>query len=286
MTKDSTHIVEKVLSIVLGVMSCGYLLYLLLTYDRYDQLAIYFQQSDWRVWCCLAAAFILMPLNMLLEACKWRYLLRDLYPMPLREAWSQTLKGLQGAFLTPGRLGEYPTRVLGIADKSLWPKAIAQGFVGSAALMAVNVICGMVPTVFRLYKWDEALSPWMLPFSAGLAIVLLIVLGIFQKKGSLAVLGWSFLRYVVFSVQFGLMLWFMGVHLQTESLLLIPIYYLTITVVPAMPMLDPAVKGFFGVMIFRSVTDDTASLALAPMLLWVLNTLIPMLYGMFLKKNT
>lgn len=283
MTAEKKHILLQVANAFLCVAAYAYLTYLLLTYHDYEGLFTRISNASLGTWICFLAALLLMPLNLLLEALKWRYLLRRFYSLSIRQAYYQVLHGLQGAFLTPARLGEYPARVLSISDQTLWPKAIAQGFVGSAALSAVNIICGLI--ALALFSFSSLLAPWMIWCAVLFALLLLVLVGVFQKQGSIMVVFLSLLRYIVFSIQFALMLHALSIHISPSVITLIPVYYMLVTILPAIPIADPAIKGSISAIVFSAVTPDTAIIAFATMLLWVINTIIPMLCSTFFKKS-
>ena len=56
-----------------------------------------------------------------------------------------------------------------------------------------------------------------------------------------------------------------------------------VTVVPTVPVADAAVRGSVGVLIFGAFTDNTAGVALAAILLWLLNTIVPTIVGTLVK---
>lgn len=275
-----------VLNISLAVLAYAYLGYLLITYDYYPQLLSHFAAADCLMWFCLLFCLLLMPLNLLLEAVKWRCLLQGLVSMSLGESVRQVLKGLQGAFLTPARLGDYPARVTRIADSGIWPKAIAMGFVGSAALTAMNILGGVIALLASSISLSGLDSCWVLIISIVSALLLMGLTVCFLKSASLPVIGWSALRYLVYSLQFILVLRFVGVDVEWPMLfVLVPIYYMLVTVIPAVPAADPAIKGSVSALVFSCVTTNVAPIALAAVLLWAVNTVIPMLFGMFWQND-
>lgn len=274
------------INILLSTAALGYIAYLLITYEDYALIGMHFRQADAWMWLALAGTLILMPLNQMLEASKWRYLLRDLYPMSLREAIGQVLHGLQGAFLTPGRVGDFPARVMTIPAKEVWPKAVGQGFVGSAALMAVNIIGGLGASVLIGFEWHDISAPWLIVAAIIIALAFVGIVAYFQKAGALMVLMWSLMRYLVFCTQMVLMLIFVNIDLSWHhTIMLIPIYYMCVTLLPVMPVAEGALKGSVSALVFASATHQTTLVALAAMLLWVVNTIFPMLYGMFFVKK-
>lgn len=271
---------NKALSITLSVLAYCYLAYLLLTYDDYASLAAHFTNASWQMLTCLVVAVALMPVNILFEACKWQCLLRHTVSLSLKEALWQVIKGLQGAFLTPGRLGEYPARVTRISDTSLWPKAIALGFVGSAALTAVNLSGGLIALVLSSVTLAGLSTTGVIIAALILIALCVLVLMLVMKEMTLPVLLWSIARYLVFSVQFMLVLLFVGLPVSISDMVqLIPIYYMVISVLPVVPAADPALKGSAAALVFAGSTSCLPSVALAVLIMWLINTILPMLFS-------
>ena len=139
---------KTIFNTVLIVAAYGYLIYTFATFDGYQDLIEHFRNAGWTQIGALAVAVSLIPLNIFFEAFKWRYLLRNLEPMSLAEAQRQVYFGFVGAMLTPERLGDYPTRVTRIEDKSKWLPAITLGFAGTMALSTVNMVGGLLSLLF------------------------------------------------------------------------------------------------------------------------------------------
>ena len=101
------------------------------------------------------------------------------------------------------------------------------------------------------------------------------------------VVGWSALRYLVFCLQLYCLLRFAGAGLTiADSLVAIPIYYLVLTLLPALPAADPALRGGVGMMVFGAFSSNVPAAALATVLLWIINNLFPLIIGTFIVKNT
>lgn len=293
----------RLLRVLIAVSAYAYLAYMLLTYEGYGALWVHFRSASWGELALLLGAILLFPLNIELESVKWRYLLRPVLQLSRSEARAQTYFGLYGAFLSPERLGEYPARVMRIEDRSLWPSAIAMGFVGSMALDAINILFGFLAIAFL------ALTPlgFYLPLPGidastlaviSVAMLLLYLLLLFLLPVMAGRLRWlaplrsvslrqfsgamclSTLRYLVYACQLAMVLFFCGISLSPSAmLLLIPIYYMVVTILPCLPVADAAIRGSVSALIFSACTPDTAPVALAAILLWAINTLLPMLLG-------
>jgi len=99
-------------------------------------------------------------------------------------------------------------------------------------------------------------------------------------------IGWSLLRYIVYATQLFLVLVFCGVELEPlQYLIVIPIHYLFVTVVPTVPVADAAVRGSVGILIFSAFTGNTAGVAITAIFLWLINTILPTIVGTMVKPN-
>ncbi len=280
----------KVVKWFIVLLAYGYLAYKLATYDDYASLwgAIKATGNRLRVIACLLA-IALMPLNIFLEAVKWRFLNSgrgDMETMSLREAQRQVYIGFIGAFLTPYRVGDFPSRAMCLKDKSRWGEATVMGFVGGVALTLVIVVIGLLPAVFY---FNQTPAWWQVL----LAIVGCLAFGLlapyFLQKHSLnfklstfnfiAAMGWSLLRYLVFGLQLYLVLRWVGVPLGlTEAVTAIPFYYLLVTLTPNMPIADVGIRGSWAVVVFGRYAEVPLITA-AVVVLYVINTLLPMVVG-------
>lgn len=305
----------KIAQWVLVAAAYAYLIYRLLTFDDYATLMAHFQHAGWRQWVCLAVAVILFPLNILCEAQKWQYLLREIEPMTLWEAQRQTYFGFVGAFLTPGRLGDYPARVTLLRDKSQWVTAIGLGFIGTLALAFVQVLCGLPACIVLFSNIIDKVS-YKIPLIVLCALVLLLQLLIIvfypqmarwmlrhplkQEKlnlmfGTLADFSHrrflttcliSLMRYAVYCLQLWCVMVFCGIDLTLyEALLAITAYYALVTITPSVPVADAAVRGSWSIVIFGAFTNNIAGVAIAAILLWMLNSILPMIVGSVVRKH-
>ncbi|MBR1808986.1 MAG: flippase-like domain-containing protein [Paludibacteraceae bacterium] len=300
----------KALQWLLVAAAYGYLGYRLAVYDDWQSLYVQFGSAGVWQYICLTAAVLLFPLNILFESMKWQYLMRDIEPMTIGEAQRQTYFGFIGAFVTPSRLGDYPARVSMMQSKNRWLEAVTLGFTGTLALAFLQVMAGMPSCILLLeniggMRWVEWLcgAVWVLQvltivfyryLSRQLSVHIregkikdtLEQLSRFSHKRFLITLLYSFLRYVVYCIQLWLVLEFCGIHLSfTESLAAIPAYYLLVTVTPSVPVADAVVRGSWSVVIFSMYSDNIPAIAVAAVLLWLLNTILPILVSTLLPKN-
>lgn len=307
--------VIPILHALLIVAAYGYLAYMLATFEHYGELAEHFRKAGWLEWGALALCIGLFPLNIFLEAWKWRSLLRNVADISLREAQAQVYFGMVGAFLTPQRLGDYPARASRIEDSSKWLPAVTLGFVGSIALTMVNVICGLWPFAFLGSMLFGSLDSSPVYWGAGITVLC----GMAAVVAFPAICRWlkyktlwgehprsfvcmiadfplqrfpylvmqSACRYAVFCLQLWLALVFCGVSMPMPViwLMAIPVYYMLVTVLPSVPAADVAIRGSVAVMVFGTLSQNDAAAALAITLLWIVNGILPMAIGTCVKKK-
>ena len=289
--KKIYHIVEWIIALA----ACAFLIWKIVTYDDYASLWATLQAMSWPQWVAIIACIALMPLNMSLEAWRWKTLL----PMSWREAHRQVYYSKLAGLITPWKLGEYPARAILIEGASqesrvksqeTWAKVLSMGVVGSATMTAVIIACGAMAMMIAVSGERLAVSGNYL-ISIAIVIVLLALALYFAphllKRWAtvshrlVAIsLGQSFLRLLCWCVQLALVLWALdsfNFQLSTFNLF---IYYLLVTITPNVPIAEVGVRGAWAIAVFGSMNA-----ALAGVLLWVINTLLPCISWFFMKKT-
>lgn len=299
----------RIFNMLLIVVAYGYLAYRLITFDDYASFFSTFYRADLSTYLLLLLILVLMPINVACEAGKWRLLLRDIEPMSIWGAQRQVYYGYVGAFVTPYHAGDYPARGMLLKDKRNYSAAIGLGFVGTIALLVVELILG-IPATWLFASYDQSIP--MQSFAVAFIVLVLLMsflphlvrllarrqwrstqmyqLVVALSKMSysrfMKVVGWSFLRYLVWALQLALTLYLCGVILTpVEYMIAIPFYYMVVAIFPSLPALNIAIRGSWSLIIFDTFTDNAAGLALAVVVIWLINTVLPMLIGSILYRN-
>lgn len=284
---------KKVLQWGIALAAYCFLGYTLCTFEHYSDFALFFYGASGRHYVALVVCLVLMPLNLLLEAWKWQTLLKPVEVMGIGEAMRQVCYGMAGAFVTPYRIGDYPARVLLLKDKSHYVPAMTLAVVGSVALTAVILMLGIPAfalsfTDFQGYFTGNGQTYiWLVSLLLGVVLLVLALVPFMGKRYGIKysdcgiILLQSLLRYFCFSLQLWLILYACGVVLSPMvSVVSIPLYYLFVTVTPNMPIADVGIRGAWAVFVFGQYMHDVqASIILATTCLWVINTLLPVLFG-------
>ena len=284
--KTLLHTIEWIIALAV----CAYLVWRIATYDDYDSLLAALRNMSWPHYLALALCVILMPLNMTIEAWRWRTLMANGEGtngrMSWREAHRQVYYSKMAGLITPWRLGEYPARALLQGE---WKQTLSMGAVGSATMTAAIVLAGIIALAF---------SPSVLTYLGGsylyalLAVVLVLCLlfGLMPKMLRRWVVvnndllirstAQSLVRLGCWCVQLALVLYALGAITNYQfAITNLPIYYLLVTITPNVPIAEVGVRGAWAIVVF-----GTMNAALAGVLLWVINTLLPCLIWPFLRK--
>lgn len=279
------HIIEW--SVALA--ACAFLIYKIATYGDYPAMGETLRAMSWPQWLAIVLCIALMPVNMAIEAWRWKTLL----PMPFIEAQRQVYYSKLAGLITPWRLGEYPARgvLMSEGEPDIWSKVLSMGVVGSATMTAAIVLAGAVALAF---------SPAVLPYLGGsylyalAAVVLLLAIAFALMPKALRrfaevnpslllrSLAQSLVRLLCWCVQLALVLYALGAitnyKLQITNLL---VYYLLVTITPNVPIAEVGIRGAWAIVLFGSMNA-----AMAGVMLWIINTLLPCLIWPFLRKNT
>ena len=351
MKRKILHIIEWAIALA----ACGYLVWRLATYEDYASLLAGLRAMNTAQWCALIASALLMPVNMTIEAWRWRTLMNEgesrvesQEVMGWAEAHRQVYYSKLAGLITPWRLGEYPARGLlmqknslsqekeQVSSKTLWTKVLTMGAVGSATMTIAIVIGGLI-----------GLAVVGSPVNLGDNYII-ILLGVLVGAVLLIAAGWkirtvilssysspsvdrrltvgmvlmhvlqSMVRLLCWCVQLGLLLYALdgitggtgltgvtggagipgvtggtggtGIPEVTEVTGgagipeiagLTAIYYLLVTITPNVPIAEVGVRGAWAIAVF-----GTPQAAIAAVVLWVINTLLPCVGWLFLRKKT
>ena len=166
------------------------------------------------------------------------------------------------------------------------------GAVGSATMTAAIVIAGVVALAFSPAIRTQLGDSYLYALAA--VILLLAIAFAFAPKALkkyaevnpqllFRSLAQSFVRLLCWCLQLALVLWALGAVTGDGLRVMgygLPIYYLLVTITPNVPIAEVGVRGAWAIVVFGSMNA-----ALAGVLLWVINTLLPCLGWFFFKKD-
>lgn len=253
----------------------------------------------------------LMLVNWLIEAVKWRHLLKGVEHVPLGRAFTATIAGTSVGFVSLNRTGEFLGRVLFLAPEH----RVAGGFataLGSIAQFVITLVAGgigllLLAVLASPLPWQAGWISWALAtltslvafialvlyFYPGLLRQLLLllpflhrfeqasgVLSRYQRSDLLNVLLLSVARYAVFGFQFVLLLRAFGAGVErVEAVLAVPLIYLIATLIPSVMLTELGVRGSVAMAVLAPLGADDALVLMATTCLWVINVALPASVG-------
>lgn len=292
--------------------------------SQQQDLLVRWQQikSSWKdplFW----VVFLLMFLNWGLESLKWKLLLKPLENIRFAKAIQSVFAGCSITMITPNRTGEFGGRILFVKAENRI-KAISTNILGSISQMIITSIVGCVGLIYLIYfsNLDSKLIllPWIfnnvnIYLSLGVSIILAMfyfkthffivfiskfkflhkiiqhvkVIEQFSKYELLIILFCSFLRYLVFILQYILIMHVMHVEMESSfAFWLIGVFYLMMAIIPTIGFTELPIRSALGISIFGILSTNILGIQVACFTIWIINLVVPATIGsvfLLIKKN-
>ena len=270
--------------------------------------------NNWKFWLVVFLMFV----NWGIESRKWQILVGHVQRFSFSRAFKSVLSGCSVTMLTPNRIGEYGGRILYVGDENRI-KAISLSLVGSMSQLLVTMMMGCTGLLYFRYLSHHASGAmrvlpefWgdvLLYLSIGLTLVLLLfylrlgwlvrtmerlpslqkivkhirVLDEFSDYNLVQILWLSFVRYVVFILQYVLMLKVMQIEIPFGLCFwLITAFYLVMAVAPSIGFIELPVRISASWIIFKLYTTNELGVSAAALGIWLINLVIPAVAGSLL----
>ncbi len=278
-------------------------------------------KTSWQSWQFILV-IAMMFFNWGIEAAKWKLLVQHMQPISFFTAYKSVLAGCSVTMLTPNRIGEYGGRMLFVQHQHRI-KAISLTITGSISQLLITMIMGCLGLAFlRFFSHnnDNALSVlphfWgdvLIYFSVVCTLLLFLfyirlgwlvrlmeklpalnklvrhisVLDDFTGKQLLRLMGLSLLRYLVFVLQYVLLLQVMQVGIgYALSFWLITVFYLVMAVAPTIGFLELPVRVKASLQLMQLFSTNTLGIQTAALAIWLINLVLPAVMGSTLILGT
>ncbi len=266
-------------------------------------------------WLQCFTVFLLMFVNWGIETKKWQLLIKSIEDISFLKAFRAVFSGQAFALNTINNLGEYVGRVLFLNEGNRL-RAVSLTMVGSMSQVIVTFIMGAIALFFsRVLFAQNGLGNgglnqfWYngLMFVLVTCTILLLMvyfslswvtkavekIPIFKKyafliqkvedfttKNLTKVLIFSFLRYVVFVVQYILLLQVFKVEANTMLLaLMICVIFLILAIVPTVALTELGLRGQISIQLLGLLSPNTAGIMFTATAIWCINRVFPALAG-------
>jgi uncharacterized membrane protein YbhN (UPF0104 family) len=283
--------------IIVGIL-LSYLVYKIASESALKELNKY---SNFDIQFILLAT-LLTIFNWGLEAKKWQLLVKDIIKLSYLNSFKSVLAGLSIGILTPNRLGNFIGRLAWVEKEhhkqatlntmlgnlAQFVATISMGVVGLLLAISINFSIAnqwlvllmsllVIALAIRVYfKPTIILKPFLKPFFNDKTIASIILLETNPTRFKLNVLGLSFLRYMVFLIQYFLL--FKAFNVEQSTILmfsLIATVYLLMTLIPSLFFGKLVVRESVAVFVFSYVGIETPLILIVAFLLWLINLAIP-----------
>ena len=273
------------------------------------------------IWL-MSLVIFLMFVNWAIESIKWRYLMVKIEKIGFWRSYQAVLTGVTISSFTPNRIGEYFGRVF-ILNTASRIEAILITILGSMSQLLITIFTGSLALLafmplFLTHYWSYnnyffyvigtvviGFNALLLGFYLNVSFLATLkeqilrnglkrirkffkIFAFYNNRELLTFLGYSLLRYIVFSTQFFLLLRMFAVPIPyLDALILISLIYFVMAVIPTIALTELGIRGsvalyFFGIYFSeQQLMSEAISFGVlaASILLWAINLGIPALVG-------
>lgn len=261
-----------------------------------------------KVVIIMAAVVLLMVINWVLEALKWRYLTRQLSPITVWRAIKSVFCGLTWAIFTPNRIGEYGGRVMFLPNRKRIHGMFAMA-VGSFGQNVITNVLGASAIVWFLFSFIHLNSWLMLLITVAAAMFLAIMLtlyfniswmvsllnkikflkkyhrffdimGNYKTSQLLKIMWFCMTRFFVFTFQYYLVIHlFLPAIPLVQMILLMFVFFFIQSALPSLDFFDIGVRSITADKLFSYVTNQHIAVVVAISLIYIINLIIPAILG-------
>jgi uncharacterized membrane protein YbhN (UPF0104 family) len=257
----------------------------------------------------LTAVFLLMLVNWVTEAYKWRMQLKDIAVISLWTSIQSVFCGLTVGVITPNRIGDYGARVFFLSPRRRAYGLVALGIGALAQFILITIGAAIAVCIF-LQRFKD--------LDAGIIVALSTVFAIFAGMLSLLYFNMGIIKTLIDKVKFltrykhffdilsdykkPFLIKILAICLFRLCLLIVQ-YYLIIhllipgltfmqvtlmitliigvqTVLPTIEILDIGVRGATSIYFFSFITHQDIAILAASSLIWFINLIIPAIIGL------
>lgn len=306
--KDSHKRAIKIaIKVLITVLAYAYVAYKISTSPDIDEFPNYFSGIDTTQTIFLISTLLLMPINWLIETWKWQKLVRCVEQgIGFGKSIKAVMAGVTVGTLTPNRAGEFAGRILFVSPENRVQASYLTIF-GDTGQFCATVIFGIAGLLMIGTSGNEAISFGMLMTIAAVGGILAIALYIkfdsivnalgntkFVQKRlkkyvpqcaiepglKFSTLALSMLRYIVFAFQLYLSLKFFGIDIPAiEAYAAISATYICTYLIPGIAAAELGIRTSFAIAFIGIFTTQETAIALASLLIYIVNVGIPIAVG-------
>jgi len=259
--------------------------------------------------------FILMGINWAIEARKWQMLVRTVQSVRYFTAVKAVLSGLSFSLFAPNGIGDYFGRIVYMKEGNRL-RSIAVTTVGSISQILVTLVAGLAGLIYLNKTAWQGLPQaqgftgfWVTAMTYMIAMTAVVVAFIYYRLSWLTtlvekipfvykykyliesletfhwkeltkILALSVIRFIVFIVQYLLMLHIFNVQINWfDAVCTTSVLFLVLAVLPTIPVADLGIRGETGLQLFGILSKNSGGIVFTAAGIWLLNIIIPAIAG-------
>ena len=262
----------------------------------------------------------MMLVNWTLESLKWKFLISKIEKISVFRSVRAIFSGTSVSVFTPNRIGDFGARVfylnhsdrfkavfitllgsisqfvitvlIGVLAMSIYTITIYPGTLdpiigyGIFSILSLCTVLTLISyyNVSALTRWGKRMFR-SFTFLRGPQIHKRLrgyvdVFSLYSTRELSLTLGYSFLRYIVFSAQFYLLLIVFNVDIaMISAFALIALTFFTMAVIPTVALTEVGVRGSVALYFLSQASENSAGIITATFVLWVINLALPAIIG-------
>lgn len=262
-------------------------------------------------WLVLTLVF--MPANWFCEVMKWQPSMQQYEPISKAHAFRAVLAGVSVSLFTPNRVGEFGGRMLFVAAQNRW-KSIIINFVGNLCQFMILLTAGIVGTAWLMYRFLSIEIYFIYAFLTVGIIGVVLMYGLYfhirlalpiarripllqklkpyvrdfsileqmEQQTLQRILGWTIVRYSLYSTQYWLLLRFFGIEVDFWNAMAgISAIFLLQSSIPLPPVAGLVARGNLAIFVWHYFGANEISSLAATFTLWLINLILAALMGAF-----
>lgn len=304
---NSTNNFKQIKTVLKWIISIGVLVYVCYEFnDKFNDRTEIFNAERWfnsQSIALITLVLVLGVFNILIEAVKWKYLLKPFEKLLYKDAIASVFTGLSLAIVTPNRLGDFVGKAYQLNRTSAANGMFIAFFGHSAQYVIILVLGAWALGIFYSIQYLWLAMGVLILFLISILIYLNLpnfisllgkvkmfkkiensfsVLAAYSFKEKWVVLIYSFFKYLFFVSQFCLLLFFFHAQISVEQAVIgVLCTYLVQLFVPSFLLLELGVRGAAAVFFIGKYTTAIPEILAATYLLWTLNLALPAIIGLY-----
>jgi hypothetical protein len=276
--------------------------------------------DDYLDMAIVTLVVFMMFVNWTLESLKWKFLINKIEKISVFRSVRAIFSGTSISVFTPNRIGDFGARVfyldhcgrikavfitlvgsisqfvvtilIGLLAISVYLVTMYPGAIDPVLGYAIFGVLGLSTSLtVACYYNVSAITNWGKRAFRSFTFLrrpkiqkqlkgYIDVFSLYSTRELSLTLGYSFLRYIVFSAQFYLLLIVFNVDIALISAFaLIALTFFTMAVIPTVALTELGVRGSVALYFLSQVSENSAGIITATFVLWIINLALPAIIG-------